>query len=82
MKSLQCSWIRGLFGDNFHDWKVIFNKKKFKEHLKIHGNVDMTKYSRNTFSLFIKKFLLVGLNNFPFLVPYLQQPSENFKKRD
>ena len=21
--SLQCSWIRRLFGDNFYDWKVI-----------------------------------------------------------
>ena len=82
MKSLQCSWIRGLFGDNFHDWKVIFNKKKFKEHLKIHGNVDTTKCSLNAFSLFIKKFLFSGLNNFIFLVAYLQQLSEDFEKRN
>ena len=34
MKSLQCSWIRGLFGDNFHDWKVIFNKKEVQRTFK------------------------------------------------
>ena len=51
--SLQCSWIRRLFDDNFHHWKVIpliSIKKKFGENFKFHSNVDITKCSLNNFS--------------------------------
>ena len=49
--NLQCSWIRSLFDDNFHDRKVIplfLIKKNFE----FHSNVDITKYSINNFLVF------------------------------
>ena len=58
--SLQCSWIRRLFDDNFHDWKIIplfLIKKKFGENFKFHSNVDITKCSQNNFSRFYKEIL-------------------------
>ena len=60
IKSLQCSWIRRLFDDNFHDWEVIPSfliKKKFGENFKFHSNVDFTKCSLNNFPRFYKEIL-------------------------
>ena len=39
--SLQCSYVRRLFDDSFHEWKVIplkFIKKYFGSHFKFHSN--------------------------------------------
>ena len=58
--SLECSWIRRLFEDNFHDWKVILSfliKKKFAENFKIHSNLDITKFSLNNFPCLYKEIL-------------------------
>ena len=58
--SIQCSWIRRLFNENFHDWKVILLfliKKNFGENFKFHGNVDIPKCSLNNFPCFYKKIL-------------------------
>ena len=41
-KSLQCSWVRRLYDDSFHEWKVIplkLIKKSFGSHFKFHSNL-------------------------------------------
>ena len=41
--SLQCSRLRRLFDNSFHQWKVIplvFITKNFGEHFKFHSNLD------------------------------------------
>ena len=56
--SLQCSWIRRIFDNNFHDWKVIalfLIKKKFEENFKFHSNVHIPKCSLNNFPCFYKE---------------------------
>ena len=58
--SLQCSWIRRLFDDNFHDWKVIplfLIKKEFGRNFEFHSNADITKCSLNNFPRFYKEIL-------------------------
>ena len=40
--SLQCSWVRRLYDDSFHEWKVILLKlikKSFGSHFKSHSNL-------------------------------------------
>ena len=40
--SLQCSWVRRLYDDSFHEWKVILlklTKKSFESHFKLHSNL-------------------------------------------
>ena len=40
--SLQCSWVRRLYDDSFHEWKVIplkLIKKSFRSHFKFHSNL-------------------------------------------
>ena len=40
--SLQCSWIKRLYDDSFHEWKLIplkLIKKSFGEDLKFHSNL-------------------------------------------
>ena len=40
--SLQCSWVRRLYDDSFHEWKVIplkLIKKSFGSHFKFHSNL-------------------------------------------
>ena len=57
---LHCSWIRRLFDDHFHDWKVVLVfpiKNKFGENFKLHSNVDITKCLLNNFPRFYKEIL-------------------------
>ena len=40
--SLQCSWVRRLYDDSFHEWKTIplkLIKKSFGSHFKFHSNL-------------------------------------------
>ena len=39
--SLQCSWVRRLYDDSFHEWKVPLKlmKKSFGSHFKFHSNL-------------------------------------------
>ena len=93
--SLQCSWIRRIFDNNFYDWKVIalfLIKKKFEENFKFHSNVYIPKCSLNNFPCFYKETVTRWKKLFPFLLAYLQQlllsffgsinvsTSENFQK--
>ena len=42
IKSLQCSWVRRLYDESFHEWKIIpltLIKKSFGLHFKLHSNL-------------------------------------------
>ena len=58
--SIQCSWIRRLSDNSFHQWKVIplfFVNKTFGELFKFHSNLD---FSDDT----VKHFLSFNKNMF------------------
>ena len=43
--SLQCSWIKRMYDDNIHDWKIIpsaFISKYLGKNFKFHSNIDIT----------------------------------------
>ena len=45
--SLQCSWVRRLYDDSFHEWKVIplkLMKKSFGSHFKFHSFIQYLLY--------------------------------------
>ena len=74
--SLQCSWIRRLFGNNFYVWKVIplfLMKKKFWENFKFHSNIDISKCTLNSFLRFHMDILTQWSNIFLFLLACLEQ---------
>ena len=69
--SLQYSWIRRLFDDNFHDWKVIplfLIKRKFGENVKFQINANMIKCSLNTFPRFYKGILTRWSKHLSFFI--------------
>ena len=44
MASIQCCWVKRLFADDFHDWKIMpvfLIGKHFGEKLKFHNNIDI-----------------------------------------
>ena len=58
--SIQCSWVKRLFEDDFHDWKVIplfLIGKYLGKNFKFHNNIDISNdiFSKFT-SFFIKTF--------------------------
>ena len=66
---LQCSWIKRLFDDNFHNWKIMplfLIKNKFGENFKFHSHVDIPKCSLNNLPCFYKEILT------EILLAYLQ----------
>ena len=57
--SLQCSWVKRLFEDDFHDWKIIslfLIAKHLGKNFKFHNNVDISNDILQDFHLFIKIF--------------------------
>ena len=43
--SVQCSWVKRLFDDDFHDWKVIslfIISKHLGKNFKFHNNIDIS----------------------------------------
>ena len=56
--SLQCSWVRRLFDENFHWWNVIslyLIQKVFGANFKFHGNLDISKCPLKNFSIVLPK---------------------------
>ena len=54
--SLQCSWVRRLYDDSFHEWKVIplkLIKKSFGSHFKFHSNLLFNTSCINDFPSFV-----------------------------
>ena len=44
--SMQCSWVKGLFENDFHDWKIIplfAIGKHLGKNFKFHNNIDISK---------------------------------------
>ena len=57
--SLQCSWVRRLYDDSFHEWKVIplkLIKKSFGSHFKFHSNLLFNISCINDFPFFYLDF--------------------------
>ena len=58
--SLQCSWVRQLFDNNFHQWNVIplyLVKKYLCKNFKFHSNLDLRKYRLRIFSNYYQEML-------------------------
>ena len=60
--SLQCSWVKRLFEDDFHDWKILplfLIDKHLGKNFKFHNNLDISNdvlSKRLTVSLYIFLF--------------------------
>ena len=74
--SLSCSWLKRLFDDSFHEWKVIllfYMKKAFDNNFKFHYNLDYNLRNKFYYQNFIKKcspiewFTLIHLQNSPLV---------------
>ena len=66
--SLKCSWIKRLFDDSFHEWKVIplhLFENTFGKNFKFHTNLDFKSTIIMNFPLFYKSLLLHWKNSFP-----------------
>ena len=68
--SLQCSWLKQLFDNQFHQGKVIplfFINKNFVEQFKFHSNLDFSDYTVKWLNVslhFTKVCFLIGKNMF------------------
>ena len=57
ISSMQCPWVKRLFEDNFHDWKVILLLligKHLGKNFKFHNNIDKSNDILSKFSSFYK----------------------------
>ena len=60
--SMQCSWVKRLFEDDFHDWKILplfLIDKHLGKNFKFHNNLDISNdvlSKRLTVSLYIFLF--------------------------
>ena len=64
---MQCSWVKRLFEDNFHDWKVIplfLIGKHLGKNFKFHNNNDISKYILPKFPAFYQGIFIKWINNF------------------
>ena len=55
--SLQCSWIKRLYDDSFHEWKLIplkLIKKSFGDELKFHSNLSFNNSYVRIFPCFVE----------------------------
>ena len=58
--SLQCSWIRKLYDENFHPWKVIPLypiEMHFGKNLKFHPNLDLKDFSLKIFPKYYQEII-------------------------
>ena len=56
--SLQCSWIRRLYDNSFHEWKLIPIKKYFGRSFKFHSNLFFRRNKIKFFPSFYKEIFL------------------------
>ena len=75
--SMQCSWVKRLFEDHFHDWKVIplvLIGKHFDNNFKFHNNFNINNDIRSKFSSFYEDTFIKWINNYtvkptlPFMI--------------
>ena len=65
---MQCSWVKKLFEDNFHDWKVIplfLVGKHVGENFKFHNNIDANNNMLLRFPSFHQDVFIKWINNYP-----------------
>ena len=71
--SLQCSWIRRLYGNLFLEWKLIplfLIKKSFGSSFKFHSNLFLNRNKIKFFPSFYKEILLYWKNILPESLKY------------
>ena len=59
MASLKCSWVKQLYTENFHDWKIIplqYINKLFGKNFKFHSNLNIPKIPYHIFLASTKKY--------------------------
>ena len=64
--SRQYSWIKRLFEDDFHDWKIIplfLIGKYLGENFKFHNNIDMNNDTLSKFQSFYQDIFIKWINN-------------------
>ena len=65
--SMQSSWVKRLFEDHFHDWKVIplfLISKHFYYNFKFHNNFDINNDILSKFSSFYEDTFIKWINNY------------------
>ena len=65
--SIQCSWVKRLFEDDFHDWKVIplfLIGKHLGKNFKFHNNIDLSKDILSKFPSFYQDIFIKWINNY------------------
>ena len=71
MISLQCLWLKRIFGDSFHEIKVVplfYTKKTFSNNFKHQSNLDYKLINKVFLLKFFKKILsswMIGLTTHP-----------------
>ena len=64
---MQCSWVKRLFEDDFHDWKVIpllLIGKKLGNNFKFHNNIDISNNILSKFPSFYQDIFIKWINIF------------------
>ena len=71
--SLQCSWIRRLYDNSFHEWKLIplfLIKNSFGSSVKFHSNVFFKRNEINFFHLSLRRSFCTEKNILPESLRY------------
>ena len=77
--SMQSTWVKRLFEDDFHDWKIIplfFMGKQLGKNFKFHNNIDISNdtlskflsFDQEIFIKWIKKFMFKDIQTFDLRV--------------
>ena len=75
--SIECSWVKRLFEDDFHDWKVIplfLIGKNLGKNFKFHCNIDLNNDIFSKFPSFYQDIFIKWINNYtanatlPFMI--------------
>ena len=65
--SIQCSWVKRLFEDDFHDWKVIplfLIGKHLGKNFKFHSNIDLSNNILLKFPSIYQDIFIKWVNNY------------------
>ena len=65
--SMQCSWVKRLFEDGFHDWKAIplfLIDKHLGKNFKFHNDLDINNDILSKFPSFYQDIFIKWINNF------------------
>ena len=67
MTSMQCSWVKRLFEDDFHDWKIpplFLIGKHLGKNFKFHNNIVKSNDIPSKFPSFYQDIFIKWINNF------------------